>query len=738
MAIGGVNFSQVFDWTMIAGETFIDEVTNETSFYDILEWIERPLPQYNGSFGRLAVLSADGGRLAANFVHSNPTNGSENSTVVVLEYSASKDSWRKIGNTIEIQGEALIIKLSGDGNSAAVREESGVVTVWTFWNVSSTWEQLGEAFQIDPSSLSFESIALSFDGTIVAVGKSSQDTVAVFSYTGNKSSWEQIGQSLTGGDQFGHSVALSKDGYTIAVGAASVSTRGNLVFGQVQVHRLSKSSDLWTRIGKSINGDAVGENFGYTTALSADGRILAVGSSGNGGNNGRVSLFSYKSDEEEWVEYDLSYVTILLPQVVALASTETDVTVALMSTDATDFVRFSECAPVNGTYPPFFESPSPSSVYPLEVNLPSTSLLQNESYSDPGNTTVENQQKHFQQATFLGIVIEFTNVGRLNKAETSSFEQLTAEWFQDYFSTSSERRLKDTSDQWGIEDMEATFTVSNQEIAPASPENPLLMNRITYGQSITFISSHDASSSMEVFVTLPFLDASAKTEYEMKLEGSIYSFENVETIGVPQIVDASDKPATPIESRDADQDSDGVFLKTIFIGIPLVVALTLAVTAMVHWKLSRVKNQEASSDTYRSSQEEGATTLDRDVAGRPSTMVGVEYSPRNESPLARFPVPVTNIECDRSPSLSSIPIQGSTSKPTQEAQTSQSIVTQIVEAVRLEPEGSRLMIPHYKDQVREAPHVAVANVIHAIDDDEIHAIDDDENLTDLTTAEVHL
>ena len=53
-----------------------------------------------------------------------------------------------------------------------------------------------------------------------------------------------------------------------------------------QVYEFSSGSNDWVQIGSTLNGDAVGDEFGTAVALSADGIVLAVGASSNdaGGN----------------------------------------------------------------------------------------------------------------------------------------------------------------------------------------------------------------------------------------------------------------------------------------------------------------------------------------------------------------------------------------------------------------------------------------------------------------------
>lgn len=84
----------------------------------------------------------------------------------------------------------------------------------------------------------------------------------------------QVGPRLDGNapnDNFGFSVAMDTLGKTIAVGAPLYDND----FGQVRVY--TEFQGVWTQLGQDLNGTEIGQQFGFSTALSANGRILALG-----------------------------------------------------------------------------------------------------------------------------------------------------------------------------------------------------------------------------------------------------------------------------------------------------------------------------------------------------------------------------------------------------------------------------------------------------------------------------
>ena len=75
-------------------------------------------------------------------------------------------------------------------------------------------------------------------------------------------------------DYFGTSVSLSNDGTVLAVGAPYNGSNDDSN-GQVRVFQFVNND--WRPIGNPINGRGVGDEFGISVALSADGTIVAGG-----------------------------------------------------------------------------------------------------------------------------------------------------------------------------------------------------------------------------------------------------------------------------------------------------------------------------------------------------------------------------------------------------------------------------------------------------------------------------
>jgi uncharacterized protein YeaC (DUF1315 family) len=228
--------------------------------------------------------------------------GSNAGHVRVYEYSGG--SWSQLGS--DIDGEAAndtsgyATSLSSDGtilavgayNNAGVNgSSSGHVRVYQ-WNGSS-WSQLGSDIDGEAENdQSGRSVSLSSDGTILAVGAPYNDGtgtsaghVRVYEYSGG--SWSQLGSDIDGeaaGDAFGYSVSLSSDGTIVAIGGINNDGTPNNS-GHVRVYEYSGGS--WNQLGSDIDGEAGGDNSGFSISLSSDGTIVAIGAYGNDANGTR-------------------------------------------------------------------------------------------------------------------------------------------------------------------------------------------------------------------------------------------------------------------------------------------------------------------------------------------------------------------------------------------------------------------------------------------------------------------
>nr|MBT4215420.1 T9SS type A sorting domain-containing protein [Bacteroidota bacterium] len=119
--------------------------------------------------------------------------------------------------------------------------------------------------------------------------------VRIYEYSAG--SWTQLGADIDGevpGDESGRSVSLSSDGTTVAIGAPYNNGAGaGTDAGHARIYEYSAGS--WTQLGADIDGEATGDESGYSVSLSSDGSRVAIGAyknDGNGTDAGHVRVYS--------------------------------------------------------------------------------------------------------------------------------------------------------------------------------------------------------------------------------------------------------------------------------------------------------------------------------------------------------------------------------------------------------------------------------------------------------------
>ncbi|MDA1112324.1 MAG: T9SS C-terminal target domain-containing protein, partial [Bacteroidetes bacterium] len=118
-------------------------------------------------------------------------------------------------------------------------------------------------------------------------------------YQNVNGSWSQIGSDIDGEaawDGSGSSVSLSSDGGTVAVGACGNGGHGEYA-GHVRIYQNVNGS--WRKIGSDIDGEAAGDESGYSVSISSDGSTVAIGArmnDRNGEQAGHVRVFKLKYD----------------------------------------------------------------------------------------------------------------------------------------------------------------------------------------------------------------------------------------------------------------------------------------------------------------------------------------------------------------------------------------------------------------------------------------------------------
>merc|ERR1719204_2390773 len=151
------------------------------------------------------------------------------------------------------------------------------------------------------------SVALSADAQTLAVGSHYNDEIGTHAgsvriYKQSAGSWNLRGEidGEAAHDYSGYAIALSNDGRTIAVGAYG-NDKGGSDSGHVRLHRVDEATKEWELL-EELDGDRTNDYFGHSLDLSADGKTLAVGaylSDEAGSDAGQVRVYT-ESAQGEW------------------------------------------------------------------------------------------------------------------------------------------------------------------------------------------------------------------------------------------------------------------------------------------------------------------------------------------------------------------------------------------------------------------------------------------------------
>jgi HJR/Mrr/RecB family endonuclease len=295
----------------------------------------------NDEFGFSLALSDDGNTLAvgargedskATGIGGDEIDNNQNGSGAAYLFSRTAGQWAqqayvKASNTETGDSFGWALALSGDGNTLAVAapNEASSATgvdgvqsdnsataagaVYVYAHAAGQWSPTAyvKASNTQKSDQFGFALALSADGATLAVSSvaeashatgvdgdqndnSSPFAGAVYVYAHSAGQWSQTyvkASNTEPNDQFGHSVALSADGNTLAVGArgerssalgigGDQSDNGAAVSGAAYV--FSRAAGQWSQQAyiKASNTEAF-DDYGRTLALSADGNTLAVG-----------------------------------------------------------------------------------------------------------------------------------------------------------------------------------------------------------------------------------------------------------------------------------------------------------------------------------------------------------------------------------------------------------------------------------------------------------------------------
>ncbi len=310
----GMSVSLSADGSTVAIGAFANDGNGENSGhvrvfrFDGTNWLQLGA-DLNGKarfhwFGLSLDISQDG-----NLIAIGAPQGGANSVGI---YSFDGSTWSQLGADINYSGIGRHLSFSSDGSTVAVGApynsdsayRSGQVRIYRL-DASNNWVQIGsDIFGEAAEDFSGEALSLNADGSILAIGAKNNDGngndsghVRVYGLDGGNN-WLQLGADIDGeaaGDQSGFSVSLNSDGSILAIGAQLNDGNGSSS-GHARIYKFDGSNN-WSQVYSDFDGEAANDQSGFSVSLSADGSILAIGAKlndGNGNNSGHVRVYSTK------------------------------------------------------------------------------------------------------------------------------------------------------------------------------------------------------------------------------------------------------------------------------------------------------------------------------------------------------------------------------------------------------------------------------------------------------------
>ena len=275
-------------------------------------------------FGWSVALSQDGTTIASG-AYSNGDAGTRAGQVRVFRLTGDDNRWTQWGSTllgesawdqfgwsVALSAGGTILAVGANWNDNLSGRDAGQVRIYQY--AAGNWRQLGSTIQGEAAGDWFgHSLALSADGLTVAAGGALSDGngdrsghVRVFRYNTRSQEWFAKGRTILGsasGDYFGNAVDLSADGNVLVAGAYFWNGGRGSNWGQVRVFQYNSLLNTWQQLGQELHGEASGDQFGYSVSISADGSAVAAGAywnDGNGDRSGHVRVFRYNPDDLRW------------------------------------------------------------------------------------------------------------------------------------------------------------------------------------------------------------------------------------------------------------------------------------------------------------------------------------------------------------------------------------------------------------------------------------------------------
>jgi hypothetical protein len=249
----------------------------------------------NGKTALISASTADQQGWAYVFTRAMDGTWTEQAKLIANDGGASDG----FGSALALSAQGNIALLGASGQAGC----QGAAYIFTR-AADGSWTQQAKLTALDgvAEDQFGDAVALSANGKIALIGAplwGEAETGAAYVFRSSGSNWGQQARLTAAdgvmGDWFGVSLDLSADGRIALIGAAY----SHAYTGSAYLFRHSRRG--WQQQAQLTALDkAEGDNFGYPVSLSANGKIALIGAWGNDSGKGAAYIFSQTRSPRRW------------------------------------------------------------------------------------------------------------------------------------------------------------------------------------------------------------------------------------------------------------------------------------------------------------------------------------------------------------------------------------------------------------------------------------------------------
>ena len=223
------------------------------------------------------------------------------STSSTATVSAVFDDWYQVASLSTTESVVFEVASNASGSVIAFSEflaSSRRVRALAWDEVTSTYVSRGEPFTSSSGGFG-TSLALSADGSVLAIGDPLDGSVTIRRWNASTATWESFGSALDRyqGQSFGSSISLSADGRRLAVGSPGYSSGTKFNLGRVYLFDYRSTTNGW-ELAANWQGGVNNARVGHSVVLDASASTLFVGRPDENGSDltPTVDVHRRKSD----------------------------------------------------------------------------------------------------------------------------------------------------------------------------------------------------------------------------------------------------------------------------------------------------------------------------------------------------------------------------------------------------------------------------------------------------------